>query len=156
MTPEMPAGTPWWGYLIAIVILTAVPGVVSIVVSLISRRDTKRELQVTRDEVAIVRDGQNEALAQLKNTHKTNLREDIDDLVAIVRDGQAAIRDDIGGLHSETRDLRQDVEGIRTDARRDRRRLTAQEKALDEHLAEVPQLIEQAIAKHVWPPPPGQ
>lgn len=141
-----PPDTPWWGWLIAV----AIPGVVSVVVTLITRRHTK-------GDIAEIKSVADRSIDQLENTHTTNLRDDLDRLITIVSDGQAAIRDDIGGLHSETRDLRQDVEGIRSDNRHDRRRVTAAIKDLEDHLEDAPRIAERAIAEHEqrWHQPPS-
>lgn len=78
---------------------------------------------------------------------------------AVQGDRLAAMADDVGGLHSEVRDLRadmttmrQDVSGIRTDGRRDRRDVAAvrqeavaAQRSLDEHLRAAPRLVAQAV-----------
>lgn len=125
-------------------------------VTLITRRDTKAELADARDKLHETRLGVDRTLDQVANTHDTNLRDDLDgkfselgDRLAIVADALGAMREDVGGLHSETRDLRRDVLGIRTDARRDRRKLAEQEKKLDEHLSDVPRIIDELLDRHV-------
>lgn len=147
--PPIPDGIPWVVWLVAAIATPALGTVASIAVALITRRDTKRELGDQRAELATIREHTSRSLDQLENTHTTNLRNDLDKLTGIVTDGMAAIRTDVGGLHSETRDLRNDVAGIRADGRHDRRKLAEQEKALDVHLSEVPALVEQVLASHV-------
>lgn len=152
---QPPAGTTAWIWLLAIVGPPTITGIVAIIVALITRRDTKAELAVARKHLAETKTGVDETLEQVRNTHTSNLREDLDEkfeAVGVRLDNVASsiadVRTDVGGLHSETRDLRKDVTGIRDDARRDRRKLSAQEKALDDHLAEIPDILERAFAEH--------
>ncbi len=147
--PPTPEGVSWVVWLVAIIATPLLGAAASIAVALITRRDTKRELGDQRAELVEIKQHASRSLDQLENTHTTNLRDDLDKLTEILRDGMAAIRTDVGGLHSETRDLRQDVAGIRADGRHDRRKLAQQEKALDDHLSEVPQLVEQVLASHI-------
>lgn len=74
-----PPDTPWWGWLIAV----AIPGVVSVVVTLITRRHTK-------GDIAEIKSVADRSIDQLENTHTTNLRDDLDRLITIVSDGQSA------------------------------------------------------------------
>lgn len=133
--PEAPAGTPWWAWLIAIVVAVGVPALIT----WLTQKGTRADLTEIRTQVA--------------NTHTTNLREDLDRLSLAVTEGleklgtehQAAVeslRQDIGGLHSETRDLRKDIAGIRADARQDRRAITA----LRDEQAE---MLSRAINQHI-------
>ena len=121
-----------------------VGAIVTITVTVVSRRDTKAQLEKAQDSV-------DQTLEQVRNTHTQNLREDLDEKFQdmgsrndAVTDNVTALRDDVGGLHSETRDLRKDVTGIRTDARRSRRDIAAQQEAIDS----LPSTIEKAIHEH--------
>lgn len=106
MTP--PEGAPWWAWVL-VVVATAVA-------SALTTWATNRR---TRADVAVIRD-------QVANTHDSNFRDDVDELglkVDRVVKGLEQVRQDVGGAHSEIRDARNDIDGVRTDARRDRRRL---------------------------------
>ena len=143
--PNPPAATSELTWLVAVVIAQIATAAVSIAVALITRRDTKADLARTQTSV-------DKTLDQVQNTHTQNLREDLDEKFATVgsrldtvTEHVAGLRDDVGGLHSETRDLRKDVSGIRTDARRSRRELDDQRSVLND----LPVTIERAIADHV-------
>ena len=132
-------------WLLVNLIPVIVGAIVTITVTLVTRRDTKAQLARTQDSV-------DQTLEQVRNTHTQNLREDLDEKFAAVgsrldtvTEHVAGLRDDVGGLHSETRDLRKDVSGIRTDARRSRRELDDQRSVLND----LPVTIERAIADHV-------
>lgn len=80
-----------------------------------------------------------QTLDQVKNSHNTNLRNDIDALHQEVRES----RDDSRSIHSELREMRTDITGLRRDdavARTDldslRRRVRANEELMHEHLRE--------------------
>lgn len=154
--PTAPDGVSWIVWLIAIIATPLLGATASIIVALITRRDTKAELADAKTAMVETKAGVDETLEQVRNTHTSNLREDLDEkfeAVGVRLDNVvssiADVRTDVGGLHSETRDLRKDVTGIRDDARRDRRKLSAQEQALDDHLADVPRILDEAFAKHV-------
>lgn len=143
--PNPPVSTSELTWLVAVVIAQIATAAASIAVALITRRDTKADLARTQTSV-------DKTLDQVQNTHTQNLREDLDEKFAMVgsrldtvTEHVAGLRDDVGGLHSETRDLRKDVSGIRTDARRSRRELDDQRGVLDD----LPVTIERAIADHV-------
>lgn len=132
--PDVDPASPWWAWPLSLAAW-------AVLTWLLNRR--------TRKDVGEIKE-------QVQNTHSTNLRDDVDALAALVReglqgvrDGLKDVRDDVGGLHSETRDLRQDVAGIRSDGRHDRRELKAQREAFEEHLADVPKVIAEAVEKHV-------
>ena len=121
-----------------------VGAIVTITVTVVSRRDTKAQLEKAQESV-------DQTLEQVRNTHTQNLREDLDEKfrdmgsrIDTVTEHVTALRDDVGGLHSETRDLRKDVTGIRTDARRSRRDIAAQQEAIDS----LPSTIEKVIHEH--------
>lgn len=157
---------PWWAWLTwlgAIAIVPLITGAVSITVTLISRRDTKAELAATNAHVAEAKQATDLTLGEVKNTHTTNLREDLDEKFAALGDrlsqvitAQGGLRDDLGGVHSEVRDVRSqqddmrgDILGIRSDGRKDRRRIAAQERQLSRHVEELPETIQQALTDHV-------
>lgn len=109
MTPP-PAGTPWWAW----ALVAIVPAIASALASWAASRRTRQDVAVIRHQVT--------------NTHESNFRDDVDELATKVdrlSEGLAAVRSDVGGVHSEVRDARLDIEGVRTDARRERRRLNA-------------------------------
>ncbi|PFG16269.1 uncharacterized protein DUF2746 [Propionicimonas paludicola] len=137
--PAAPAGTPWWAWLIATVIVVGVPALVT----WLTQRRTRQDVTAIKEQVA--------------NTHTTNLREDLDRLSTALTEGLTklgadhlaaveSIREDIGGLHSETRDLRKDIAGVRTDARQDRRAVAAlreeqadaMKRAVEQHVSDCP------------------
>lgn len=138
---DAPDSTPWIVWLIAMIAVPMITGVVSIVITLITRRDTKADLAEAREHLTATKTSVDQTLDQVQNTHSSNLRADLDEKFA-------QVREDIGGLHSETQDLRRDVTGIRTDARRDRRKLSDQEEVLEAHIAEVPTILKCAFAEH--------
>lgn len=118
---------PWW--------VNAVLQVALIVGAVwIATRTTRKKVDAQADDIKAVRH-------QVQNSHRTNLRDDIDGTteqvaqlgVAVGRlaDSVEGLREDVGGLHSETRDLRKDVTGVRDDARRDRRRIAELEQRCD-------------------------
>ena len=143
--PNPPVSTSELTWLVAVVIAQIATAAASIAVALITRRDTKADLARTQTSVDTITE-------QVKNTHTQNLREDLDEKFAAVgarlgtvTEHVTALRDDVGGLHSETRDIRKDVTGIRTDARRARRDIATQQDVIDE----LPAMIEKAIGEHV-------
>jgi hypothetical protein len=118
------------------------------IVAWINNKKIRAEAQVTREDMAEIK-------GQVKNSHTSNLRVDLDEKFTELGDRMGelsvmlgGVRDDVGGLHSETRDLRQDVTGIRTDARRDRRQVGELTGRVEEHLAGVPQILEDALKRH--------
>lgn len=153
--PTPPDGIPWLAWVMVVIILALIGSTPATITALITRRDTKAELADVKTHQAATKDIADRTLEQVQNTHPQNLRDDLDEKFASIETkvdslagDVAGVRDDLGGLHSETRDLRKDVTGIRTDARRDRRKLADQEQALDEHLADVPRILDEAFAKH--------
>lgn len=135
--PTPPDNVPWLAWAIVVVILALIAQIPVLVQSYRTRQDlksVKADMETTKTDTAAVRE-------QVQNTHTTNLRADMDDLGREMREGFASLREDVGGLHSETRDLRADVAGIRTDARQDRR-------AMASLRADVPEQIARAIESH--------
>lgn len=125
--PDLDPASPWWAWPLSIAAW--------VVVTWLLNRKTRKDVGAIKEQV--------------QNTHSTNFRDDLDALTTLVREGLQGVRDDVGGLHSETRDLRKDVAGIRDDARHDRRQLAAQRRDLDEHLREVPDLTAKTVAEHI-------
>lgn len=150
--PTPPADTTAWIWLLAIVGPPTITGVVAVVVALITRRDTKAELAKTHKTLDGIAEDAAASRSQTENEHLDaefpNLREELTAFRTDTTAALASIREDVGGMHSEVRDVRKDLTGIRTDARRDRRKLSAQEQALDDHLAEIPDILERAFAEH--------
>lgn len=75
---------------------------------------------------------------QTANEHETNLREDIDVVVASLEHLTEQVklnRADAGLLHGEMRDARRDIVGIRTDARRDRREIAKLRQEFQQHIS---------------------
>lgn len=139
---EPPAGTPWWAWLLGLLIIVGVPALVT----WLTQRPMRHTLRQVAADTAATKD-------QTVNAHSEaefpNLRDEITEMRTTITASLASLREDVGGLHSESRDLRNDVLGIRTDARRDRRKLSEQEKALDDHLADVPRIIDDLLNRHV-------
>jgi hypothetical protein len=133
--PTIDPDAPWWANLGVLVIVLAV---VPAVTTWVTGRNARKRATDTQADVAVIRE-------EVKNTHSSNLRGDLDKL----RDAIDGVRDDLGGLHSEVRDTRRDIGGIRTDARQDRRILAEQREALDTHLTGVPSLVTSAISEAV-------
>jgi len=129
---------PIWAWLLGLLV-TSVIG--PALVAKVNNRKIRAEAASTRDDVAEIRN-------QVANTHDSNLRDDLDakfeemgSKFAAVQSGLEGVREDLGGIHSETRDLRKDVAGIRTDARQDRR-------SIAELRAEVGEQIKQGLENH--------
>ena len=137
MPPTMPPDTPWWAW------LAAVLGVAVISASstwLVNRPTAATLKKVAKDTAATAE----QTVNQHSGAEYPNLRDELTAVrgeIGSIRTTMESVRSDIGGLHSETRDLRKDVTGIRTDARQDRRNLA-------EHLADVPRVVEEAMANH--------
>lgn len=160
LTP--PDGVPWLAWAVVVIVLAAIGSLPATITALVTRRDTKAELSRSHETLRQVAEDAAASRSQTENEHVDAEYPNLRDELTAVRNGLSEvragltdlvttserIRDDLGGLHSETRDLRKDVTGIRTDARRDRRKLADQEQALDNHLADVPRIVEEAFAKH--------
>lgn len=111
------------------------------VVAWINNKKIRAEAATTREDVAEIRN-------QVANTHDSNLRDDLDEKFeamstkfGLVQTGLEGVRNDLGGLHSETRDLRNDVQGLRADARHDRR-------SIAEIRSEVAEQVKSGIQEH--------
>lgn len=123
-----PEGTPWWAWLTYGVLVLGLP---SILVALIQQRHRVEEIK-----------------EQVKNTHTSNLREDVD-----VAKQQATLAAE--SSHRTERlaeDLIRSIRAIEHSMdRRDRLQTAANEevrKDLDDHLSEVPRILEDAFARH--------
>lgn len=141
---------PWWANTLLLLAVALIP-------VYIARRGAKRT-QKTLDKVAA-----NVATTaeQTANSHADaqypNLRDELTAVrvlaeatqrtVGLLAEAQQAVREDVGGLHSEVRDARRDIAGVRTDARRDRRALDVQRQALEDHIADVPNVVTDAVRK---------
>lgn len=110
--------------------------------------------------------GNHRRIATIEHQVMPNTGGSIADVVARIEKAQTVQGDrldvlvgDVGGLHSEMRDLRADlttaradITGIRTDTRHDRRDVAAvrqeavaAQRSLDEHLRAVPELVARAV-----------
>lgn len=89
MTPP-PEGTPWWAWLLAVILLA----VISAASSRLATRPLHREVTQVR--------------TQVQNSHETNLRDDIDEMRKEIRAGFEETREDIGGIRSEIRTERRE------------------------------------------------
>ena len=133
MTPP-PEGTPWWAWLIGVV-LVAMCGVIGLLIT------NHRNLATVKDQV--------------KNSHTSNLREDMDETRRIAADAAADAKLGAESSHRTERlvaDLILSIRAMEHSAdRRDRittGTLNQVRDDFDAHLAEVPQIIEQAFANH--------
>jgi len=97
---EQPKDIPVWAWLLGLLIVVGVPGVVSLLVQHPIRRQVKGIAADTR-----------ESRDQVANTHSTNLRDDVDQVIALVREAVEQGRQtrlDIGGLREELRQERRE------------------------------------------------
>lgn len=89
------------------------------------QRPMRRQIRQVADDAAASR-------RQTENEHADAEYPNLRDEITAIRSAQDRLSENVGGLHSEVRDARRqigqvqlDVEGIRTDVRRERRRTTA-------------------------------
>lgn len=129
MTPP-PDGTPWWGWLIAVVLVALVSALSAYFVN----RGTKRDVASIKDQV--------------QNTHTTNLRVDVDEVKA-----QATLAAE--SAHRTERFVADLAESIRATEHSADRRYKLTNEAIQEiqtdlqtHLDAVPQIVETAFAQH--------
>lgn len=94
--------SPW--DLIAYLIV-GVPAIIAAVATFMKQR---QELKETRDTAK-------KMLYQVENEHRSNLRDDIDDLAKAVKEGFKGVRQDVHGLQEEMRTER--IERIEGDRR---------------------------------------
>lgn len=95
-----------------------------------------------------------EARDQTANTHKSNLRDDIDGL----RDDVTGLKDTLGVVHGDLRGLQKDVTGLRSADGTIRKQLALavqdREHALEQLRAEIPGRIAREIRARCQPPHP--
>lgn len=103
VTPP-PDGTPWWAWAAVVVLLAVIPW--------LTTRAAQRPLH---KQVAQVVDDAAATRTQVQNSHRTNLRDDLDAMRVEMRSGfaeltaeQRATRLDVGGLRAEVRTERQE------------------------------------------------
>lgn len=147
MTP--PAGTPWWAWLIAVVVAALIAAVASVLAAHVMGRRTRQDVT--------------EIKHQVKNSHAINLRDDIDALrtrvdqthalAADAAEGaktaaQAAARTDryVADVAKSVRSLEHSLD--RRDARIGRE-IEEVRKDLDQHLEDIPRLTAAAVQDHV-------
>ena len=126
-----PDAPMWWNAL-----LLALAVVTLVVTTWITNRKTRAKIAAIEHEV---RPNSGTSLADAVNR--------IEAAQIVATEQIAGIRDDVGGIHSEIRDVRQDIAGVRADGRHDRRVVGEVQKALDEHLQAVPELLAETVAK---------
>lgn len=160
--PDAPDGVSWIVWLIAIIATPLLGAAASIGVALITRRDTKRELGEIGPAVQAT-------VEQVKNTHETNLRVDVDQAKAsaaaaeqhaananvnaqlaresstrterLVKDLVITMRAMEHAIDRRDRLHADAMTGIDEDVR-------AVRADLAEHLDQVPQIIEDAFNRH--------
>lgn len=160
--PAAPDGISWIVWLLAIIATPLLGAGASIAVALITRRDTKRELGEIGPAVQAT-------VEQVKNTHQTNLRVDVDEAKqsAAAAERHAANANTNAQLASESttrterlvKDLVITMRAMEHAIdRRDRLHADAMTEIdedvravrgdLAEHLDQVPQIIEDALSRH--------
>jgi predicted nucleic acid-binding Zn-ribbon protein len=137
---------PWWANFMLILTVVAV---VPTVTALAAKRQAKRATVVTEEAHAETSEKMDRVLHNVENSHSRGLRDDLDDKIGNVVNAIEGLRRDLGGVHSELRDarddighVRRDVDGIRTEARRDRRRIGNVERNLTTALGKAQGLLE--------------
>lgn len=125
-----PVGTPWWGWLVAV----AIPGIASVIIAALSRRDMR------------------EVREQVKNTHSTNLRVDLDDTRTLAADASADAKLAAESAHRVERIAKDLSVSMRAVEHSLDRHVTLQTAATEEirtdlkaHVGEVPDVIESAL-----------
>jgi len=133
MTPP-PEGTPWWAWLIGVV-LFALIGVIGLLIT------NHRNLRDVKHEV--------------KNSHASNLREDMDKTQKIAENAATDAKLAAESSHRTERLVEDLVKSMRAmEHSADRRDLIATKALtgvrddLDAHLTEVPVIIDRAFAEH--------
>ena len=126
--PTPPDDVPWLAWAIVVVILA----LIAQIPVMVQLRKARKGLEVVASDIAATKE---QTVNEHAGAEYPNLR---DELTAIRTDTAEAlngIRSDIGGVHSEVRDVRDglghvrdDITGIRSDARQDRRRIAALER----------------------------
>lgn len=136
--PTPPEGTPWWAWLLGLLIIFGGPAVAS----WLAGRKTRADVREIKEQV--------------KNTHESNLRVDMDATREVA--GAALEQAKLGAESSHrTERLAEDlIRSIRAMEHSMDRRDKLQTDALNEvrgdlgdHLADVPRILEDAFARHV-------
>ena len=137
MTPA-PEGTPWWAWLIGVLLAVGAPGLITWV-----------SQQRTRADVSEIKE-------QVKNTHPTNLRNDIDEAKSLASEAKDAATLAAESAHRTERHVEDLVRSIRAMEhsmdRRDKLQTAAAQEVrqdLDAHIAEIPALFEHVLSGHV-------
>jgi len=109
-----PDGTPWWAWALVVVLIATIPAAIAI----LAQHPLKRTMRTVAKDAR-------ESREQVKNSHGSNLRDDVDRLLASIREvrqsvehvateqrwqreTQTQIAHDIGGLREEIRTERKD------------------------------------------------
>jgi len=149
--PNPTPGTPWWAWLIGVFLWVVVPAFF-----------TYLTVRVRRD-VKDVKD-------QVKNTHDSNLREDLDDVgqkaasaekhAADARTNSQLALEAVNRVTRLIEDMLRSQRAVEHSIdRRDQLHLDAMQELradLDEHLDDVPNIIERAFANHAGDCPARQ
>jgi hypothetical protein len=129
MTPP-PADTPWWGWALVVVALA----VITTVGTVLANRPMRKKLEAVAADAREARD-------QTANTHKTNLRDDLDAFRDEVRQGfedvateQGETRRSVGIVRRELRGVRKDVGSLQEDVVEIHDETRTVRERLDEHL----------------------
>lgn len=114
---EPPAGTPWWGWLVAVVLVVTVPALLTYLVQRPVRRGIAEQATTLADQastIEVVREN-------VQNSHAVGMRDDLDaqfaevlSEVREVRDGQKRHDSEIAGIRSENRQARRDLSALGT------------------------------------------
>jgi predicted nucleic acid-binding Zn-ribbon protein len=138
---EFVPDAPWWASYAFGVVLALIAAVPTVMATR-AKREARRAAVVTEEAHAETQAQLGRVLHNVENSHRIGLRDDLDQKVGGIIDVLEALRSEVGGLHSDHRDtqkqiahINKNIEGIRTEARRDRRRIGTVErnftKALD-------------------------
>ncbi|MFD6163699.1 hypothetical protein ACFWFR_00805 [Oerskovia sp. NPDC060287] len=122
MTPP-PAGTPWWAWLLAVVLVVGVPALTALAVAWV-QRPVRKALARQEESLSRAATVAETIRHQVENDHTRNLRDDVDQLTTAVETVGAAV----GKMSRGQRDTKTKLDkmhGVLIDTR-DR---------LDEHLA---------------------
>lgn len=137
MTPP-PSGTPWWAWAMVVIAVAAI----ATIGPWLTSRPIRRRLDEQGSVVAQVRE-------QVQNTHRSNLRDDVDGVGSKLDDvlaGQARLErgqrrhdNEIAGLREDGAQTRREVSALSdrvdTSTAEQRDRHTALTRRLEEHLA---------------------
>ena len=136
--PTPPEGMPWWAWAIVVIALAFIAQTPTLIQSRRAMRD-----------VAEVKE-------QVKNTHETNLRVDLDRVSTTADDGAAQAKLAAESAHRTERHVEDLVKSIRAMEhsmdRRDKLHNAALSEVrtdLDTHLDAIPALTAEALAQHV-------